>query len=483
MSDYIPDPLLDEEVNEALKKNDPNLIWAMTGILAVMDTEEYAINRSAIKARFGNVIPLTLLDKAVAAKRNAHAAHAAHSPSPRPDKATWEKLLHANEHGDPKSVLVNADIALRNFPEWQGVLAFDEFKQKVRVIKTPPIGGQVPRDWSDTDDTNAAIWMQEQKIYVGREITGSAIQSVAMDSKIHAVRDYLNALTWDGTHRIDTWLTTFMGVPNSPVTRMIGSRWLISAIARIMSPGCQCDYMMVLEGVQGTKKSTALKILASQEWFCDHTPDLHDKDSQIQLSGSWIIEWAELDSLRKSEVTAVKQFLSRRVEKFRPPYGRYVVEIPRQCVFAGTTNELAWNKDDTGARRFWPAACERIDSDGLERQRDQLWAESLSRYTDGAIWWPDTAEEHAMLTLEQDARIERDSWHSEIETYLSSLLNAHTNRITSQEILSKCIGLSLSAHGHSEKLRVGRVMKVLNWEYIKERIPETDSFFNGYERR
>ena len=406
-------------------------------------------------------------------------------PTPEPAEpesisADWQQLLH-KERGKPKPVLINADIALRYSPEWAGVLAFDEFKQKIRVVSQPPIGGKWPRDWTDADDTNTAVWMQSNGIYVGRETVSSAIHSVSHENKIHVVREYLHSLQWDGTPRIGTWMQRYLKTDNTQVIRMIGERWLISAVARIMQPGCQCDYMLVLEGVQGLKKSTALKILAGPEWFCDHSPDLHDKDSQMQLQGSWIVEWAELDSLRKSEVTAVKNFLSRREEKFRPPYGRYVVEMPRQCVFAGTTNESFWQKDETGGRRFWPAECGAIDIDSLQRDRDQLWAEAFVRFTDGAIWWPETKEEHAMLAKEQEARMELDIWQANIEKFLSG--DEYTpalTEVTVHQILSKCIGVPLSSQSHSDKLRIGRVMRSIGWIYTQERIPGTDKHFSGY---
>jgi len=408
-------------------------------------------------------------------------------PTPEPTEpesisADWQQLLH-KERGKPKPVLINTDIALRYSPEWSGVLAFDEFKQKIRVVSQPPIGGKWPRDWTDADDTNTAVWMQSNGIYVGRDTVSSAVHSVSQENKIHVVREYLNSLQWDGNPRIGTWMQRYLKTDNTQVIRMIGERWLISAVARIMQPGCQCDYMLVLEGVQGLKKSTALKTLAGPDWFCDHSPDLHDKDSQMQLQGSWIIEWAELDSLRKSEVTAVKNFLSRREEKFRPPYGRYVVEMPRQCVFAGTTNESFWQKDETGGRRFWPAECGAIDIEALQRDRDQLWAESLVRFTDGAIWWPETKEEHEMLAKEQESRMELDVWQSNIEKFLNGdEFTPALTEVTVQQILSKCLGVPLSSQSHGEKLRVGKVMRALKWNYVQERIHGTDKHFSGYRR-
>ncbi len=396
----------------------------------------------------------------------------------------WKDLLHVKGKNDePRPVLINVDMALRFSPEWHGVLAFDEFKQKMLVLKDPPIGGACPRDWTDADSTKTAVWMQANGIYVGRDTVSNAVECVAFENRIHGPRSYLQSLTWDGTHRLATWLPTFMGTEKNAYTAMIGQRWMIAAVARIMRPGCQADYMLVLEGAQGVKKSTALKTLASQEWFCDHTPDLHDKDSQLQLFGSWIIEWGELDALRRADVTAVKSFLTRRVEKLRPPYGRYVIEVPRQCIFAGTTNERNWLKDETGGRRFWPVWCEKIDIDALEKFRDQLWAEAYTLFHDGAIWWPEGVVENESLSEQQDARMDQDPWEETIAAYLrGDPTSPDRIEVTIADVLANCMKISILNQGHAEKLRVGRVMKSLGWKYSRERIPNSKDFWNGYRK-
>jgi putative DNA primase/helicase len=112
----------------------------------------------------------------------------------------------------------------------------------------------------------------------------------------------------------------------------------------------------VLEGEQGTGKSTALRYLFGDRFFIDHLPDFHSKDSFQQLQGAWCVEVAELSALSKADVKDVKQFLSRLVDKFRPPFGTLPIQVPRRTVFWGTVNpeEGGYLRDPTGARRFWP---------------------------------------------------------------------------------------------------------------------------------
>jgi putative DNA primase/helicase len=236
---------------------------------------------------------------------------------------------------------------------------------------------------------------------------------------VHPVRDYLGALAWDGVARIETWACRYLGAEDTAFNRNVGALWLISAVARIFRPGVKAD-MLVLEGPQGARKSTALKILAGENWFTDELPDLGSKDAAMHMQGVWIIEIAELDAIGKAEVSRIKAFLTRTTDRFRPPYGRYTIEVPRQCVFAGTVNPDTYLRDETGNnRRFWPVRCVTIDIDALARDRDQLWAEAVARFRADAIWWLDTPEVVAAASAEQDKRYQADVWGDLIDHWIT----------------------------------------------------------------
>ena len=181
----------------------------------------------------------------------------------------------------------------------------------------------------------------------------SAVLAVAHENRFDPVREYLEGLTWDRVPRIGKWLATYLSAEDTDYASAVGKRWLISCVARAILPGCKADSALIFEGNQGEGKSTAFTTLGGP-WFSDELAAIGTKDSALQLSGAWIIELSELDALTKARASTVKAFLSRRVDRFRPPYGRRVIEQPRSCVFCGTVNHSQYLEDETGGRRFWP---------------------------------------------------------------------------------------------------------------------------------
>jgi hypothetical protein len=214
--------------------------------------------------------------------------------------SAWRRdLLRAkppmnNTEGRILPVLANAIAAFRHAPEWGGVLAFNDFAFGTVALKPTP-WGIVPRgEWTDHEDRLAAEWLQKQGILVSVDVAGQAVQTAARDHPIHPVKAYLHGLKWDGVQRVDTLLSIYLGAEDTEYARAIGSRWLISAVARIFRPGAKADCCLILEGPQGIRKSTALRTLAG-EFFTDELADLGSKDAAMQTRGVWIIELSELD--------------------------------------------------------------------------------------------------------------------------------------------------------------------------------------------
>lgn len=388
-------------------------------------------------------------------------------------------LMIQTGDGKPKACLANAITALRYDPAWWGVLAFNEFSLYTVTKKPAPWQQSAGANWTDYDDSRAAEWLQHIGIMVSSKVAAEAAQTVAKENRFHPVRDYLQGITWDGRNRLDTWLLTYLGTDDTPFTRAVGARWLISAVARIYRPGCQVDHTLLLEGPQGIRKSSSLRTLAGDEWFTDHISDLGSKDSRIELHGKWIVELAELDRLRHGELERVKAFLTARTDHFRVPYGRRAEDVPRTCVFAGSTNSDAPFTDETGNRRFWPVRCGNLEIDALSCDRDQLWAEALKRYRDGSVWWLDTNELNALAREEQNQRYEPGVWDDLIRDWLddpkqryetdggSQLpiepFRSSADRVTIDDILVHAIGKPPERFTQSDRNQISKFLRHERW--------------------
>lgn len=409
-----------------------------------------------------------------------------------------------SEGGGTKPLLANAITALRTSAEWQGVLWFNEFTLYPVARKPTPWPKPTGANWTDTDDLRAADWLQHQGIHVNPKIAADAVQIIAEENRFHPVKDYLNQLEWDGTERLDAWLSEYLGVTRNSFVRAVGPRWMMSAVARIFEPGCQADYVLLLEGEQGIKKSTSLRTLVPRpEWFTDHISDLDSKDSRLELHGVWIVELAELTSVRRSQVGRVKSFLTATSDHFRPPYGRRAIDVPRSNVFAGSVNDATPFVDETGNRRFWPVRCGKINVEALARDRDQLWAEALKRYRKGEARWLDTrALEHA-AAKEQDARYEPGVWDELILAWLKAPtqreewageteekkkrkkiepFNSDDDNVTITDILIHAVGKRIETCTQADRNQVARCLAHAGWTSGRRKKVDNLGFLRLYSR-
>jgi predicted P-loop ATPase len=381
----------------------------------------------------------------------------------------WQAGLQRRD-GEATPVLVNAITALQQAPELKGILVYNE------MLRLPALTRRIPdsksnveslRPIKDVDITAIQAWMQHHQLRgMGKETVFQAAEAVAVEHSFHPVQQYLNGIKWDGTERLWHWLSTYLSVHQCDYSARVGTMFLISMVARVFQPGCKCDYMLVLEGLQGKMKSTACSILAG-EWFSDCLPALHHGDAvrlSTHLRGKWLIEIAELSSFGKAEAGALKAFLTQREERYIPKYGRSEVIEPRQCVFIGTTNKHAYLRDETGGRRFWPVETDVVDVSGLAEDRDQLFAEAVHRYRAGEHWWPDSKFEREHIQPQQEARYECDGWEEPILRYLSTVKS--TTSVMS--IASGALEIFGGKVGTADQRRIVAILEREGWRRGKK---------------
>ncbi len=301
--------------------------------------------------------------------------------------AGWVLKLQASpKTGEPLNTIQNVQVILENDPALKGRIYHDEMAGRAMVTAPlpwePQNGLSGVRQWKDDDDSGLRGYMEAVYRITGKEKILDGFAVYALNHRVHKLREYLSALTWDGTPRVDTLLIDYLGAEDSIYVREAIRKTLVGAVARVFSPGTKFDTMLILAGKQGIGKSTFFRFLG-MDWYSDSLCTFEGKDAAELLQGYWIIEAGELTGMTKSEMNTVKQFLSKGDDVYRAAYGRRTEKHLRQCIIVGTTNETEFLKDYTGNRRFWP-----VDLTGEGNQKNiwrdlpgeipQIWAEAVA---------------------------------------------------------------------------------------------------------
>ncbi len=288
-----------------------------------------------------------------------------------------------------------------------------------------------------------------------RAVKGAVLQIARLNTR-NCVTEWLASLVWNKEPRIDHFFEDHFGVAATEYSRAVSKNFWISIVARAFSPGCKCDTMIVLEGAQGIFKSTALQIIGG-EWFCEQHESAADPKAFAEIiQGVLLTEISEMDAFNKAEVSRVKQVLSTRSDRYRVPFETRASSHPRQGILAATTNKDGYNKDETGARRFWPLACKGpIDVAAIARWRDQFFAEAVVRFKAGETWWEMPEEE---TRAEQNKRYDEDVWTDKVAEFIEG-----RPEVTIMEILTDCLKLRESEAGGGQQMRLGRVLTRLGW--------------------
>jgi predicted P-loop ATPase len=399
---------------------------------------------------------------------------------------SWQDELRRSENGKLLPTYNNAALILQNSPDWSNVLAFNDFSGEICLREQPPdpVSAKPGEDLEDHFDTEVTRWFEERGLFIKPEVARRTVDREAHQHRFHPPRDYLNGLSpWDGTPRIGTWLFDYCQVARETTNKKgelvpdqfaceAGARFLISCVARIFDPGCQADHVLMLEGKTGLGKSTAVSALAGHGLSTSHISDFGSQNCSMQLRGIWIIEIADLHAFARQEREKIKAFITQREERFRLPYGRRITKAPRQCVFIGTTENSQWSTDERGARRFWPVKVTApIDIEGIERDRDLLWAEALYRYRKGEKWYLHKPEVIKMAQQAQSDRYIPDAWEDKILPAADSIAALPPYKGASVGEILSTIGVETARQDDRAQMRCGKAMTRAGWERKQARMP------------
>jgi len=359
--------------------------------------------------------------------------------------------------------------------------AFDEMLQAI-------VAGVERQPLTDTLLARMVNWFEDNGFKnFPKDYIRDAILIVADLDRFNPLAEWMSALEWDGCQRLHTWLHRYLGTDDSTYHSMVGEMFLRAMVRRAMEPGCKADYMLVLEGPQRKLKSTACEVIACG-YFSDALPDLAGDPVRLamHLKGKLLIEVSEMHAMTRADASRLKQFLSSKVEKYTPKYGRLEVEEPRTCLFIGTTNKATYLRDETGGSRFWPVRCGEINIKALKRDRDQLIAEAfLQVMVEGRSWWPEPSHEEKIFAPQQDARYQGDAWEQPIAIWdrkTPDTGDGQTFRADLRppfflaQIAEGALGIKAGLLRKAEEMRLAQVLEFMGWTRAKRTMHGTPWF-------
>lgn len=316
--------------------------------------------------------------------------------------------------------------------------------------------------WEDIQTLELTETLQREYGFrkLGIDVVNAAVEFHAHRMMRNEPKQWLNNLEWDKFPRIANFFVDCMGAESSIYMSAIGHNFWVGMVARIFSPGCQNDHMVVLEGPQNTGKTSALRIIGGR-WYVELSESLQSKDFFMVLNGRMIVEIAELDAFNRAEVTRIKQVISCPIDSYRLPYARRGGDYARTCVFVGTTNEDNYLRDATGARRFWPVKCNKIDLQLIKDTRSQLFAEAVQAYKNKDSWHIVPTDETAAV---QESRRDKDAWEDILADRLSG-----TPFVTLEEA-AKLLGITTDKIDRRTQQRLAIALKKSNYRQDQRRI-------------
>ena len=392
-------------------------------------------------------------------------------------------------NGGVKGCRENVYMVMQGDPRLIGLVGLDLFSG-LQVKRRPTPWRSEPGEWTEGDDFHLGVYLSHHHSLLLAAI-GDIERGVAQAAREHAfnpVTDYMDrcGAMWDGVPRVASALSQYWGCVDSEYLRLVATMFFVGVVVRAYRPGVKHDHAPVFEGGQGEGKSTALKVLGG-DWFADTPFRMGEKDGYLSIQGVLLYEVAELEQFNRSEVTAIKAFMSSTVDRFREPYGRRMKNMPRRCAFAATTNEGEYFKDTTGNRRFWPVATGRIDMEALIEARDQLFGEAVAMMNAGVLWYPTRDQQDRLISPEQENREIPDPWHGHIYRYLEGLdaegipkLNGRIDRVTVLDLLTRGLHFEISKLGPAklETMRIGAIMRKLGWKKDRETSGARERFYS-----
>ncbi len=377
-------------------------------------------------------------------------------------------MLDVNERGVPFSTPENYNTIFMNDPLLKGAFCTNLLTNRIDIVKD--LGWfRESEHLNDTDIQYLMLYLDSTYHLSSERKINSAIRVVANEYRYHPIRDYLNALQWDGVERVRYALHHFLGADVSDYNYEVLRHFMLGAVARVFEPGTKFEDMLCIVGDQGAGKSTFFRFLAiKDEWFTDDLRKLEDENVYRKICGHWIIEMSEMiATVNAKSIEDIKSFLSRQRDTYKIPYEVHPKDYDRQCVFAGTSNNMDFLPlDRTGNRRFLPVLChaDRAEIHILEDEAasrayiDQMWAEIMVEFNRGGYSLKLSKEMNDYLEDHQQDFMPEDTFATRILNFLDDYRG---DKICSLQIYYEALGHN-PAYDDPKQYEIRDINSVMN---------------------
>lgn len=392
-----------------------------------------------------------------------------------PQEKVYDMLLKVGKGDEehPKNTIDNFEIILENDEFIRKHIQYNDFNNRPEYVPYDEKGHSLhPRYWQDSDDAYFMAYIEKTYNVYDNKKFGYALINVMKRHSYNPVKDLIEKEPWDGVERIDNFLEKVLKcTQNSEYLREVSRMIFYGGISRVYEPGCKFDYMPIISGSQGIGKSTIISWLALNNSFYKEVTTIEGKEGAECIEGGWICEFSELLAMQRSkDIEGMKAFVTRQVDKYRRPYGHYVAEIPRTCIFIGTTNEPDYLKDTTGNRRYLPIYMN-IPKGEMFEKKDYIqnyilecWREAYYLYKEGKTYLTISNKYYNLLEKERENATVEDLAFNNLRDYLQEKPIGY--KICSKEICAKVFKITENKMNdrYYTNLIAKYMVKFQNWE-------------------
>jgi predicted P-loop ATPase len=383
----------------------------------------------------------------------------------------WQEQLLCTKHGEPRETFNNLCLALEHLEPYAQQCWYDAVRDVCMV-------GREEITESTVHHAARLIEVSLRLPVRTPRLVDMALSALCHQRPRDILQEWLIALpAWDETPRLSTWLSKYANAADTPYSADVSRILLASLVARAMHPGCQSRYVVVLEGPENAGKSKLIEAIANGEidapkhanWYREISHGLEGKEAHMRLRRAWVVELAELSSLRSTSEARLKAFLTLKEDAYIPKYANHEISHKRRAVFIATHNpegDNRWLPGQTGNTRWLPIEVSAIDIQSFLQVRTQLFAEALAYYTAHQADWWQLSDQEAASEAREDRRQPSTYEGEQLAAWLKAVREC-AGPVTApfhwEDVARDCFGISADRWTKGMQMEIGKALRVHGW--------------------